>query len=74
VFDAEKSKLNSYEQELYNKACNGDTLAQKELFKRMLAKTPSNLRRFIIDVNKYPVLTPGEAQKKLQQIYTRKTQ
>ena len=76
VFYAEKSKLklNNYERELYDKAFQGDTVAQKELSKRMLAKTPPNLRRFIIDVNKYPLIRLKKADKGLQILYVRQTQ
>ncbi len=46
----------------------------KELSKRMLAKTPPNLRRFIIDVNKYPLIRLKKADKGLQILYVRQTQ
>jgi hypothetical protein len=75
VFEAEQrnNTLTADEQALLTKARNGDTLAQEEFSGRMIAKTPPNMRRFIIDVKKYPILTPEEAEKKLQQLSARKT-
>ena len=75
-FEAEQrnTTLTADEQALLNKARNRDTLSQKEFSERMIAKMPPNMRRFIIDVKKYPILTSEEAEKRLQQLSVRQTQ